>query len=485
MSASVRSVLFVLGIMVASISAAMLIPAFMDMNAGAMDSASAFFWSSAVGGFLGMAVALGVRTEDRNLTTRSAFLVTAGSWLVLAIFAALPMRFGGHELGWTDALFEAISGLTTTGATVVTGLDTRPPGFLMWRAILQWIGGIGIIVTAMAIWPLLGVGGMQLFRLESSDSSSEKVLPRAAQIATAISLIYLALTLICAMAYAATGMNGFDAMAHAMTTVATGGYSTRDASMGAFTEGGADYVAMVFMLMAALPFAAYLMLVRGHPAALWRDPQVQGFFALVIAAIVAMSIFVIAADLYAPEAGIRTAAFNTISVITGTGYATADFGVWGAPATAAFFVLMFAGGCAGSTTCSVKIFRYQIAILAIRQHVVSLAHPRAITPLRYGGRPVSPETVYSVLGFLFAFIAIFTLSAAILGAIGLDTTTALSGAAATLANVGPGLGDIIGPAGTFQPLPDAAKWVMSANMLIGRLEVLTVLILFTPRFWQS
>ncbi|WP_421792727.1 TrkH family potassium uptake protein [Hyphobacterium sp.] len=485
MSTSVRSVLFVLGIMAASLSAAMLIPALIDYNAGEMASASAFFWSAAAGGFIGLAIALAVNTEKKDLTTRAAFLVTAGSWLVLALLAALPMRYGGHDLSWTDALFEAISGLTTTGATVVTELDTRPPGFLMWRAILQWIGGIGIIVTAMAIWPLLGVGGMQLFKLESSDASSEKVLPNAAQIASAISLIYLALTLACAIGYNATGMNGFDAIAHAMTTLATGGYSTRDASIGAFLEGGSDYVAMVFMLAAALPFAVYLVMVRGRPLAVFRDPQVQGFFLVIGIAILAMSTFVIATGLHDPESGIRLAAFNTISIVTGTGYATTDFGAWGAPAVAAFFVLMFSGGCAGSTTCSVKIFRYQIALLAIRQHIITLTHPRAITPLRYGGRPVPPETVYSVLGFLFAFVAVFTVSAVLLAAIGLDTTTALSGAAATLGNVGPGLGDIIGPSGTFQPLPDAAKWVMAMNMLIGRLEVLTVLILLTPRFWQS
>lgn len=485
MSTSVRSVLFVLGIMAASLSAAMLIPALIDLNAGEIESASAFFWSAAAGGFIGLAIALAVNSEKRDLTTRAAFLVTAGSWLVLAVLAALPIRFGGHDLSWTDALFEAISGLTTTGATVVTALDTRPPGFLMWRAILQWIGGIGIIVTAMAIWPLLGVGGMQLFKLESSDTSSEKVLPKVSQIATAISLTYLALTAACALGYNATGMSRFDAIAHAMTTIATGGYSTRDASLGAFMEGGSDYVAMVFMLAAALPFAAYLVMVRGRPLALVRDPQVQGFFLVIGLAIAAMSVFVITAGLYDPETGIRLAAFNTISIITGTGYATTDFGIWGPPAMAAFFVLMFSGGCAGSTTCSVKIFRYQIALLAIRQHIITLAHPRAITPLRYGGRPVPPETVYSVLGFLFAFVAVFTVSAVLLAAIGLDTTTALSGAAATLGNVGPGLGDIIGPAGTFQSLPDAAKWVMSLNMLIGRLEVLTVLILLTPRFWRS
>lgn len=484
MSTSVRSVFFILGIMVASLSIAMLVPGLIDLAAGEIQSASAFFWSAVIAGFGGLAVAMAVNSKDRQITTRSAFLVTAGSWIMMAIVAALPLRFGGHDLSWTDALFEAISGLTTTGSTVVSGLDGRPPGFLMWRAILQWIGGIGIIVTAMAIWPMLGVGGMQLFRLESSDNS-EKVLPRAAEIAASISLIYLFLTLVCAFAYAATGMSGFDAIAHAMTTLATGGYSTRDGSLGDFMAGGSDIVAMIFMLMAALPFAAYLLLVRGRPGALWRDPQVQGFFLLVTVAILAMSVFVLTLDIFAPSLGIRQAAFNTISVITGTGYATTDYNLWGAPAQAAFFVLMFAGGCAGSTTCSVKIFRYQIALLAIRQHIVSLAFPRAITPLRYGGRPVSPETVYSVLGFVFAFVAVFTVSAAVLGAMGLDTLTALSGAATSLANVGPGLGDIIGPAGTFGPLPDPAKWVMSANMLIGRLEVLTVLILLTPRFWRS
>jgi trk system potassium uptake protein TrkH len=394
------------------------------------------------------------------------------------------MRYSGIGLDWTDAIFESMSGLTTTGATVITGLDTQPRGLLMWRAILQWIGGIGIIVTAMAVWPLLGVGGMQLFRLESSDNS-EKILPRAAQIAAAIAALYLGLTVLCALCYSAVGLSAFDSIAHAMTTIATGGYSTRDASIGAFLDQGGDLVALVFMIVAALPFVAWLVALRGRPSALWNDPQVRGFLTLVVVSTIVLTVLLMATGVHGNESSWRFAAVNTVSVITGTGYATADFNAWGPIAQASLFALMFAGGCAGSTTCSVKIFRYQIAILAIRRHLVSLVHPNAITPMRYGNQVVSQQTVYSVLGFLFAFILIFIVSAIILNAMGLDTVTALSGAATSLANVGPGLGPMIGPAGTFQPLPDPAKWVMTANMLIGRLEVITVLVFLTPRFWKG
>ncbi|MEE2565869.1 TrkH family potassium uptake protein [Hyphobacterium marinum] len=481
---SARPVFLVLGIMIAALSVAMLVPFWLDAADGNVDSARAFLICALTGTALGGALSLATRGEATNLSARAGFVLTGGSWAVLAVVAAIPLRFAGLELDWTNAFFEAMSGLTTTGATVLTGLDDMPRGVLMWRAILQWIGGIGIIVTAMAVWPLLGVGGMQLFRLESSDNS-EKILPRAAEIAAALSVIYLVLTLACAICYGIVGLNTFDAIAHAMTTVATGGYSTRDASLGAFLNEGADLVALVFMLLSALPFVLYLLAARGKPGPLFADPQVRGFFALVIAAVAILTIVLMVTGVHGPEAAWRFAAFNAVSIITGTGYASTDFAVWGPATQAAFFVLMFAGGCAGSTTCSIKIFRYQIALLAIRRYILTLVHPHAIAPMNYGGKAVPDATVYSVLGFLFAFIAVFIISAAILGAMGLDTVTALSGAAATLGNVGPGLGHIIGPAGTFAPLPDAAKWVMTANMLIGRLEVLTVLVFLTPRFWRS
>ena len=484
MNASIRPVVFVFGTLIVVLSAAMIVPFLLDLHDGRRESARAFLSTGFIGIVAGSVMAMAARGDNSNLSVRAGFILTAGSWAVLALWAAIPMRYSGIGLDWTDAIFESMSGLTTTGATVITGLDTQPRGLLMWRAILQWIGGIGIIVTAMAVWPLLGVGGMQLFRLESSDNS-EKILPRAAQIAAAIAALYLGLTVLCALCYSAVGLSAFDSIAHAMTTIATGGYSTRDASIGAFMDQGADLVALVFMIVAALPFVAWLVALRGRPSALWNDPQVRGFLTLVIVSTVVLTVLLMVTGVHGNESSWRFAAVNTVSVITGTGYATADFNAWGPIAQASLFALMFAGGCAGSTTCSVKIFRYQIAILAIRRHLVSLVHPNAITPMRYGNQVVSQQTVYSVLGFLFAFILIFIVSAIILNAMGLDTVTALSGAATSLANVGPGLGPMIGPAGIFQPLPDPAKWVMTANMLIGRLEVITVLVFLTPRFWKG
>ncbi|MDG1418961.1 MAG: TrkH family potassium uptake protein [Maricaulis sp.] len=484
MTASLRPVFFVIGIMVAVLSAAMLVPAAIDASSGALESARAFFISSVIGLFLGAAFALMNRAPLQSVTPRVAFILTVGSWLALALMAAVPLHLSGEGLSWTDSLFEAVSGLTTTGSTIVTELDQRPPGFLIWRAILQWIGGIGIIVTAMAFWPMLGVGGMQLFRMETTDAS-DKVLPRATEIAAAISLIYLALTLACAIGYLIVGMGMVDAFAHAMSTVATGGFSTSDDSLGHFTQGGADLVALVFMLLAALPFGLFLLAARGKPGAFLQDRQVRGFIMIIVLASVVLTLVLANTGAHGAGEAWRVATFNAVSIITGTGFATADYAAWGPAAEATFFVFMFVGGCAGSTTCSIKIFRFQIAGSAIRRYLGNLLSPNAIIPMHYNGRPVPDSAIHSVLGFFFVFFAVFAISAAILSAMGLDLTTAISGAATSLANVGPGLGDTIGPSGTFAPLEDPAKWVLTANMFIGRLEVLTVLVLLTPRFWRG
>lgn len=484
MSHSLRPILYTIGIMVSVLSAAMFLPAGVDAAAGATTSAQAFFMSAIVGLSGGVLLALVTRTPLSELSARGAFVLTVGSWLALSLVAALPLRLAGEGLGWTDALFESVSGLTTTGSTILTGLDTRPPGLLLWRAILQWIGGIGLIVTAMAFWPTLGIGGMQLFRLESSDNS-DKVLTRARELATAISLIYLVLTAACMFAYLFAGLNWLDAIAHAMTTVATGGYSTSDQSLGAFMGQGADLVALVFMVLAALPFGVYLMASRGRFGGFWRDAQIRAFLFLIIAVSIILAWVLAATGVHGDLPAWRVASFNAVSIITGTGFATTDYAAWGAGAEALFFIFMFIGGCAGSTTCSVKIFRYQIAGAALRKYMAGLLRPNAITPMRYNGRPVPVSALHGVLGFFFVFFAIFVFSAILLSTLGLDTVTALSGAATSLANVGPGLGDIIGPSGTFQPLSDPAKWVLTANMFIGRLEILTVLVMLTPRFWRG
>lgn len=483
MTGSLRPVFYAIGAMVAVLGLMMFIPGILDLADGNNATADAFMLSGVLTTFMGGAVMLAMRSEVKGLTPRAAFVLTVGAWLALCVAAALPLHLSDEGLNWTDAIFEAVSGLTTTGSTIMTGLDDRPDGILIWRAILQWIGGIGIIVTAMAFWPMLGIGGMQLFRMESSDAS-DKVLPRAQEIASAISLIYLALTATCAIAYGLTGMSWLESIAHAMTTVATGGYSTSDDSLGAFTQGGADLVALTFMLLAALPFGIFLLALRGKPGALWKDAQVRGFFIIVLLATLGFTFFLASTDVHNDGSALRVASFNVVSIITGTGYATADYDGWGPPAQAAFFVFMFIGGCAGSTTCSVKIFRYQIAGSAMRRYMENLLRPNAIIPIRYNGRSVPDSALHSVFGFFFVFFAVYAVSAALLSLIGLDTTTALSGAATSLANVGPGLGEMIGPSGTFANLPDTAKWVLTGNMLIGRLEVLAVLVFLSPRFWR-
>ncbi len=483
MSDSARTVLFVLGVLLATLSVAMFAPGIVDLQIGGA-AAYAFFGAGVVGAVVGLIMAMLGSGGDKTLSARGAIILTGGSWFMLALAAAVPLKLSGIDVSWTDALFEATSGITTTGATVLTGLQDLPPGILLWRSILQWIGGVGIIVTAMAIWPLLGIGGMQLFRLESSDAS-EKALPRAGQIAKAVGFVYLLLTGACAIAYMAAGMGAFDAINHAMTTVATGGFSTHDGSIGYFASGGADLVALLFMVLAGLPFILYVRAAGGRPDVLVSDPQARVF--LVVAFVAAMLLTLWLAGHPPPEdqtlPGWRMAAVNAVSILTGTGYASANYGLWGGAAVAMFFVLMFVGGCAGSTTCSVKVFRYQIAASAMKAYIAQYARPHAVVPIRYRGQVVPDDTVRSVLGFFFLFFATFAVSAALLAMIGLDTVTAISGAATTLANVGPGLGDIIGPAGTFQTLPDAAKWVMIATMLIGRLEIMVVLVMLAPGFW--
>lgn len=478
-----RPVFFVVGLMVAALGLTMFAPMAVDF---AYDDRSwqTFGISGILTTLLGAVMAMATYTPKPDLRARGAFLLTTLSWIMLSAVAAIPFVMEPMGMSFTDAFFEATSGITTTGSTVLTGLDDLPKGILLWRAILQWIGGVGIIVTAMAVLPMLKIGGMQLFRLESSDMG-EKILPRAASIATAIGLIYLVLTILCAVGYILVGMDGFNAVAHAMTTVATGGYSTSDASMGGFMDGGADLVCIAFMMAGAMPFGVYLLMSRGNLRAPFRDPQVQAFVGIMTALIALVTIGLwVTSDIMQMRA-LRLAAFNTVSIVTGTGYATTDYNAWGPFAVAAFFAFMFIGGCAGSTACSIKIFRYQVAFEALRAYLFKMPQQNAVSPMRYGGKPLPEQIVYSVLGYFFLFFFTFALTAMILSVLGLDPITAWSGAGSAVANVGPGLGDIIGPAGTYQSLPGTAKWVLMVAMIVGRLEIITALVVLTPAFWRS
>jgi len=485
-----RPVLMVIGLFVAALGGLMLLPVLADLQgqSGAVRAdRQAFLASAALCLTLGGGLAASCWGRIETISTRQGFLITTGSWVALVVAAAVPLTLGGDRLSITDAFFEAMSGLTTTGATVVIGLDSMPNGFLLWRSILQWIGGVGVIIMAIAILPFLSVGGMQLFRLESSDKS-DKIVPSADDLALQIFMLYTVMTSVCFFIYWVLGMNAFDALNHAMTTVATGGFSTKDSSFAYFvqsgiTQGPVDMVAVVFMIAGSLPFGLYLLALRGRGSPIMRDGQVR-FFLSAVALFTAIVTFRILAalDLGVWEA-FRVSVFNVVSIMTGTGYASANYNAWGPFALGIFFCVMFVGGCAGSTSCGLKIFRLQVALSAVFVYIQKLSHPHRVTVARYNDRPLDESVFRSVLSFFFIYFATFATVAVGLSLFQLDPVTALSAAGSAIANVGPGLGDIIGPAGNYATLPEGAKWLLSLAMLLGRLELFTVLVLFVPSFW--
>ena len=404
-------------------------------------------------------------------------------WVVLSIFASIPFLLGFTNANIVDAIFEAVSGITTTGSTVLSELDKLPKGLLLWRGILQWLGGIGIIVVAMVFLPELRVGGMQIFRAEGFDTLG-KILPRATTIAFQISIIYVGITIACGLAYVLAGMNFFDAVVHAFTTVATGGFSNYDDSFSVFSW-KVEYLAILFMILSALPFVRYVQLINGQGTAVFKDPQVKTFFVL-ICALVLLSTLVLSLQLnLSLELVFRKALFNITSIITGTGYASTNYMLWGGFLVSLLFFVGLVGGCAGSTTCSVKIFRYQIVFASIASQLKRIQSPNGIFIPRYQGRQISDDILNSVLTFFVVFFASLGILAALLSLTGLDLITSLSGAAAALGNIGPGLGETIGPDGNFSSLNKTAKWLLVAGMLIGRLELMAVYILFTLKFWRN
>lgn len=477
-------VLYIVGLVLALLAGVMVIPALVDALTGHVDW-QVFAASALITLFAGVSLMLttqGTRTVSLNL--RQAFLLTTLLWLVVALFGALPFAFSDLKMSYTDAFFEAMSGVTTTGSTVIVGLDTAPPGLLLWRALLQWLGGIGIIVIAMGILPMLSVGGMQLFKTEAFDTP-EKVLPRTARLAGGLAMLYAGITFTWAFMLYFAGMSGFDALAHAMTTVATGGYSTKDASVGHYDSALIDYIVTAGMLAGSLPFIAYLKAVRGDARMLLQDSQVRWFLSITGISVLLAAVWQFWTLDTGPLEALRYAAFNCVSVMTGTGYATTDFGLWGGFGMSLMLFLMFLGGCAGSTTCGVKIFRIQIAYATARTQMKRLLRPHGVFIPHYNKKPVPEDVSTAVMGFLITYVLCFLLLSMLLGLLGLDFVTAVSGAATAISNVGPGLGEIIGPAGNFSTLPDAAKWALALAMLMGRLELFTVLILFAPSFWRG
>ena len=479
----IRPVAYVIGLLVAVLGATMLLPMLVDLAEGRGEW-HVFLQSSVLtmfsGGLVALASANGVK--DR-MSIQQTFLLTVGVWVALPIFGALPFVLGETDARFVDAFFEAMSGLTTTGSTVLSGLDELPKGILLWRGLLQWLGGIGIIVVAMVFLPELRVGGMQIFRSEAFDTMG-KILPRATEISASISTIYIAITIACATSYYIVGMNFFDATVHALTTVSTGGFSNYDASFGTF-QGPAEYVASIFMIAAALPFVRFVQMTKGHYKVIWTDSQVRAFIAT-IAVLVLVTAFTLTRIFpHHPEQAFREALFNVVSIMTGTGFASVDYMGWGSFLISIFFFIGLIGGCAGSTSCSVKIFRYQLLFASIKVQLRKIRSPHGMFMPRYAGRPVGDDVLNSVISFyVFFFLTMGVLSVA-LGMTGLDLITSVSGAATALANIGPGLGPEIGPAGNFAGLNDTAKWLLAIGMLLGRLELLVVYAIFTVSFWRA
>ncbi|MCA8869829.1 MAG: TrkH family potassium uptake protein [Rhodobacteraceae bacterium] len=477
-----RPVGFVIGLLVAVLGLTMIVPMLMDLadgNAHWPNFAISGFLSCLCGGALAIATA---NSRKVGLTVRQTFLLTTSIWLILPIFGGLPFMFGATEARFIDAFFEGMSGMTTTGSTVFSGLDDLPRGLLLWRGLLQWFGGVGIIVVAMVFLPELKVGGMQIFRTESFETFG-KILPRAAEMARSISGIYVGLTIACVAAYLAVGLQPFDAVVHALTTLSTGGFSTYDASFGTF-QGPAEYVASVFMILASMPFTRYVQFVAGSARPLWRDVQVRDFLAVISVFVLVITLFRIVFNGDHMEHSFREALFNVTSIISGTGYASVDYQLWGHFPIVLFFLVGLIGGCAGSTCCSVKVFRYRLLMVSLWSQMRKIHSPSGIFRPQFDGRTVSEDVLSSVMAFFILFMVSLAVLSALLAMTGLDMITSISGAATALANVGPGLGDQIGPSGNFAGLNDTAKWLLIFAMLLGRLELMSVFVLFSFSFWR-
>jgi len=478
-----KTVFFAIGVLLVILGAFMLIPFFVQFIYD--EKNNTFLLSALVTAFIGTLLVLTNLEENKKLNLQQAFLLTTLSWLGIAIFGCLPFLLSNLNLSFVDAFFESMSGITTTGSTIITNLDDAPKSILIWRAILQWLGGIGVIVMAITILPLLNIGGMQLFRMESSDTA-EKILPKTREITLIISIIYLALTFTCGISYWAVGMNIFDSIAHSMTTIATGGFSTYSGSIGHFQNPRIEIISIIFIVLGSIPFIAYLKFVKGDKKIFLKDAQIKGLIYILIISILLMFLYLMLSNKeYSFSENLRISTFNVVSVLSGTGYVTADFSSWGNFPLIFFLFLMFIGGCAGSTTCGIKIFRFQILGHFIINQIKKLVYPHGVFSIKYNNEKINDTFIYSIITFIFLYFFIFFILAALLSVNGLDFITAISGSASAISNVGPGLGNVIGPNGNFSDLPNFSKLSLSLGMLLGRLELFAVLVLFFPSFWKN
>ena len=475
-----KTVFFTLGVLQIILGVFMFIPIIFQFIYSEIDSS--FFGASIVTIIFGTLFFLSNLDHDKKLNLQQAFLLTALSWLSIAIFGSLPFVFSNVNFSFTNAFFESMSGITTTGSTIISSLENMPKGILLWRAILQWLGGIGIIVMAITLMPIMNVGGMQLFKISNRDSS-EKILPKSKEIALRLIYIYTGLTILCGLSYKFLGMNIFDSLTHSMTTIATGGFSNYNQSIGFFDSISIEISAMIFIILGSLPFIAYIKFLSGNKKIFFSDIQIKSFLKIIFFSIIILSIYLSFSD--TSQLDLRSIFFNVISILTGTGYVNAQFDNWGGFPLILFLGLMFIGGCAGSTTCGIKIFRIQILYSFILNQLKKIIYPKGIFVLKYDQNAVDNKFIASIISFIYMYLVIFFIISALLSLTGLDFITSISGAATSISNVGPGLGSIIGPNGNFSSLPDISKWILSLGMILGRLELFAILVLFLPSFWRN
>ena len=477
-----KTVFFTLGVLQIILGISMMIPILTQFIYSEVDSS--FIGASIISIIFGVLFFLTNLNHDKKLNLQQAFLLTALSWLSIAIFGSLPFIFSSLELSITDSLFESMSGITTTGSTIISNLELAPRSILLWRAMLQWLGGIGIIVMAITLMPIMNVGGMQLFKISSNDSS-EKLLPKSKEVALRLIYVYLALTVICSVTYKVFGMSIFDSITHSMTTIATGGFSNYNESIGYFNSLSIEISSMIFIILGSLPFIAYIKFLNGNKKIFFSDVQIKSFIKIIIYSIFLLFIYSLFQAESFDQINIRVIFFNVISILTGTGYVTGEFDGWGNFPLIFFLTLMFIGGCAGSTTCGIKIFRIQILYLFVTNQLKKIIYPKGIFLIKYDKSTVDDKFMASIISFIFLYLVIFFLITASLSLSGLDFITSISGAATSISNVGPGLGSTIGPNGNFSNLPEISKWILSLGMILGRLELFAILVLFLPSFWRN
>ena len=476
-----KTVFYTLGTLQIVLGIFMLIPVIIQLIYNELDSG--FVSASIITIVFGVLFFLSNLDHNKSIDLPQAFILTALSWLSISLFGSLPFIFSDLSLNFTDAFFESMSGITTTGSTIITDLDNAPKGILLWRAILQWLGGIGIILMAITLMPIMNIGGMQLFKISSNDNA-EKILPKSKEISLRLIIIYSSLTLACAILYKLFGMSYFDSLTHSMTTIATGGFSNYNESIGYFDSALIEINAIIFIILGSIPFIAYIKYLNGDKKIFFKDAQINFFLKTIIISIVIIFIFLLFKNYNSETFLLRQVIFNVVSILTGTGYVTTNYSDWGGFPLIFFLVLMFIGGCAGSTACGLKIFRIHILYKFFVMQLKKYIYPRGVFVLKYGDNVLNEKFISSIISFVFLYIIIFFLITALLSISGLDFITAISGAATSISNVGPGLGGMIGPNGNFSLLPDFSKWILTVGMILGRLELFAIILLFIPSFWR-